>query len=186
MACNGTSLEGCACFSEGSHKRETQISGAADRHFHDVLRRLHDACGQGLVGMKVIGSVNLGFVLSPSTIRCPGCLRSSMAASRCSGSIRWPRVRYWTLLEECRNETMLGILLTALGMTYWAARRTTTTGAFYAADSGLTTAQNGLALAGDRASAAAFLGYTGLTALRQQFHEMPLNKTVISALRLHP
>ena len=77
-------------------------------------------------------------------------------------------------------------MLTALGITYWAARRTTTTGAFYAADSGLTTAQNGLALAGDRASAAAFLGFTGLTALRQQFHEMPLNKTVISALRLHP
>src|SRR5262249_43335013 len=32
-------------------------------------------------------------------------------------------------------------------------------------DSGLTTAQNGLALAGDRASAAPFLGFTGLTAL---------------------
>jgi cation/acetate symporter len=59
--------------------------------------------------------------------------------------------------------TMLGILLTALGITYWAARRTTSTGAL--ADSGLTTAQNGLALAGDRASAAAFLGFTGLTAL---------------------
>ena len=63
MACNGTSLEGCACFSQGSHKRETQISGAADRHFHDVLRRLDGACRRGLVGMKVIGSVNLGFVL---------------------------------------------------------------------------------------------------------------------------
>ena len=22
MACNGTSLEGCACFSQGSHKRD--------------------------------------------------------------------------------------------------------------------------------------------------------------------
>lgn len=57
------------------------------------------------------------------------------------------------------------ILLITLGITYWAARRTTTTSGFYAADTGLTAAQNGLALAGDWASAAAFLGFTGLTAL---------------------
>jgi cation/acetate symporter len=57
------------------------------------------------------------------------------------------------------------ILLTTLAITYWAARRTTTTSGFYAADSGLTAAQNGLALAGDWAGAAAFLGFTGLTAL---------------------
>ena len=57
------------------------------------------------------------------------------------------------------------ILLITLGITYWAARRTATTSGFYAADSGLTAAQNGFALAGDWCSAAAFLGFTGLTAL---------------------
>src|SRR5258708_16674909 len=57
------------------------------------------------------------------------------------------------------------ILLITLGITYWAARRTRTTSDFYAADSQLTAAQNGFALAGDWCSAAAFLGFTGLTAL---------------------
>src|ERR1700689_5682673 len=57
------------------------------------------------------------------------------------------------------------ILLITLGITYWAARRTHTTSDFYAADSQLTASQNGFALAGDWCSAAAFLGFTGLTAL---------------------
>ena len=57
------------------------------------------------------------------------------------------------------------ILLVTLGITYWAARRTTTASDFYAADSQLTAAQNGFALAGDWCSAAAFLGFSGLTAL---------------------
>ncbi len=59
----------------------------------------------------------------------------------------------------------LVILLVTLAITYWAAKRTSTTAGFYAADSGLTAAQNGFALAGDWCSAAAFLGFTGLTAL---------------------
>src|ERR1700746_2632793 len=57
------------------------------------------------------------------------------------------------------------ILLVSLGITAWAARRTRTTADFYAAGKGLSAAQNGLALAGDWCSAAAFLGFTGLTAL---------------------
>jgi cation/acetate symporter len=57
------------------------------------------------------------------------------------------------------------ILSITLVITYWAARRTTTASEFYAADSGLTAAQNGFALAGDWCSAAAFLGFTGLTGL---------------------
>jgi len=57
------------------------------------------------------------------------------------------------------------ILLITLGITYWAARRTRTTNEFYAADSRLTASQNGFALAGDWCSAAAFLGFSGLTAL---------------------
>src|SRR5258705_6035765 len=57
------------------------------------------------------------------------------------------------------------ILLITLGITYWPAKRTSTTDDFYAADSRLTAAQNGFALAGDWCSAGAFLGFTGLTAL---------------------
>jgi cation/acetate symporter len=57
------------------------------------------------------------------------------------------------------------ILLVSLGITAWAARRMRTTSDFYAAGKGLTAAQNGFALAGDWCSAAAFLGFTGLTAL---------------------
>jgi cation/acetate symporter len=59
----------------------------------------------------------------------------------------------------------LMILLATLFITYWAAKRTSTTADFYAADSKLTASQNGIALAGDWCSAAAFLGFSGLTAL---------------------
>ena len=57
------------------------------------------------------------------------------------------------------------ILAVSLGITAWAARRTRTTADFYTAGKGLTAVQNGFALAGDWCSAAAFLGFTGLTAL---------------------
>src|SRR5919108_5200997 len=54
----------------------------------------------------------------------------------------------------------------ALGIAYWAARRTRTTEQFYAAGHNITGAQNGLALAGDYMSAASFLGIAGLVALK--------------------
>ncbi|HZC37429.1 MAG TPA: cation acetate symporter, partial [Sphingomicrobium sp.] len=57
------------------------------------------------------------------------------------------------------------IIALTLAITAWAARRTRTATDFYAAGKGLTAAQNGFALAGDWCSAAAFLGFTGLTAL---------------------
>ena len=57
------------------------------------------------------------------------------------------------------------ILIVTLAITYWAARHTSTTSEFYAAGNRLTAAQNGFALAGDWCSAAAFLGFSGLTAL---------------------
>ena len=47
----------------------------------------------------------------------------------------------------------------------WAARRTRNTEQFYAAGRTVTARQNGLALAGDFMSAAAFLGNSGLIAL---------------------
>src|SRR3954465_12349685 len=53
----------------------------------------------------------------------------------------------------------------ALGITFWAARRTRTTDQFYAAGHSVTGFQNGLALSGDYMSAASFLGIAGLVAL---------------------
>ena len=47
-------------------------------------------------------------------------------------------------------------------ITYWAARRTTSTEHFYAAGRSITAGQNGFALAGDYMSAASFLGIAGL------------------------
>lgn len=57
------------------------------------------------------------------------------------------------------------VIVLTLFITYWAAKRTRTTSEFYAAGRSLNAPQNGLALAGDWCSAAAFLGFTGLTAL---------------------
>jgi cation/acetate symporter len=59
----------------------------------------------------------------------------------------------------------LVFILLALGVTVWAARRTRSTEQFYAAGRSVTARQNGLALAGDFMSAAAFLGNSGLIAL---------------------
>ncbi|HET9514099.1 MAG TPA: sodium/solute symporter [Gemmatimonadales bacterium] len=53
-------------------------------------------------------------------------------------------------------------IVTTLGITWWAARRTRTTEQFYAAGRTITAGQNGLALAGDYMSAASFLGIAGL------------------------
>lgn len=47
----------------------------------------------------------------------------------------------------------------------WASRRSTTTGGFYVAERSVSAWQNGLAVAGDFLSAAAFLGIMGATAL---------------------
>src|SRR3954451_23543947 len=58
---------------------------------------------------------------------------------------------------------VLFILIT-LGITYWAARRTSTTEHFYAAGRTISPGQNGFALAGDYMSAASFLGIAGLVA----------------------
>jgi cation/acetate symporter len=52
-----------------------------------------------------------------------------------------------------------------LGITYWAAQKTTSADDYYTAGGGITGLQNGLALAGDFMSAASFLGITGLVAL---------------------
>src|SRR5699024_11421181 len=50
-------------------------------------------------------------------------------------------------------------------ITYYAAKRTQTTGDFYTAGGGLTGFQNGVAISGDYLSAASFLGIAGAIAL---------------------
>jgi cation/acetate symporter len=57
------------------------------------------------------------------------------------------------------------IVALTIGITVWASRRTRTAKDFYTAGGELSAAQNGFALAGDWCSAAAFLGFSGLTAL---------------------
>jgi cation/acetate symporter len=54
------------------------------------------------------------------------------------------------------------VLSITLGITFWAARRTHTATDFWAAGRGISGLQNGLAIAGDYMSAAAFLGVSGL------------------------
>ncbi|MCX8996630.1 cation acetate symporter [Rhizobiaceae bacterium BDR2-2] len=56
----------------------------------------------------------------------------------------------------------LAFVAGTLGLTYWAARQTRSTSDFYTAGGGITGFQNGLAIAGDYMSAAAFLGLSGM------------------------
>ncbi|MGM0518015.1 MAG: cation acetate symporter [Campylobacterota bacterium] len=53
-------------------------------------------------------------------------------------------------------------IIGTLGLTYWAAKKTKSASDFYTAGGGITGFQNGLAIAGDYMSAAAFLGVSGL------------------------
>lgn len=57
-------------------------------------------------------------------------------------------------------------ILGTLGITFWAARRTKSASDFYTAGGGISGFQNGLAIAGDYMSAAAFLGVSGLIYLK--------------------
>src|SRR4249920_3145364 len=57
-----------------------------------------------------------------------------------------------------------GFITLTLCITWWAARRTSTTEQFYAAGRSVSAGQNGIALAGDYMSAASFLGIAGLVA----------------------
>ena len=60
----------------------------------------------------------------------------------------------------------VAFVISTLGITYWAAKRTRTTKDFYAAGRSITGWQNGLALAGDYMSAASFLGIAGLVSTK--------------------
>jgi cation/acetate symporter len=56
----------------------------------------------------------------------------------------------------------VAVLAVALGITFWAARRIQSATDFWSAGRGITGAQNGIAIAGEFLSAAAFLGVVGL------------------------
>ncbi|MEA2572876.1 MAG: cation/acetate symporter [Chloroflexia bacterium] len=58
----------------------------------------------------------------------------------------------------------VAFIVVTLGITYWAARRSSGTTAFFAANRQITGWQNGWAVAGDYMSAASFLGIAGLIA----------------------
>lgn len=58
----------------------------------------------------------------------------------------------------------LAFILVTLGITYWAARRTSGAGSYFAANRQISAWQNGVAVAGDYMSAASFLGIAGLIA----------------------
>jgi cation/acetate symporter len=56
----------------------------------------------------------------------------------------------------------LAFVVATLGITWWAARRSTSRSQFYTAGGGITGFQNGLAIAGDYMSAASFLGISAM------------------------
>lgn len=58
----------------------------------------------------------------------------------------------------------LAFIAVTLGITYWAAKRSATAGAYFAANRQIKAWQNGVAVAGDYMSAASFLGIAGLIA----------------------
>ncbi len=65
------------------------------------------------------------------------------------------------------NTTLVLFLLfiaVTLGITYWAAKRSASAGAYFAANRQIKAWQNGVAVAGDYMSAASFLGIAGLIA----------------------
>jgi cation/acetate symporter len=60
----------------------------------------------------------------------------------------------------------LGFIAVTLYITWWAARRSTGSSAYFAAGRSLTAWQNGVAVAGDYMSAASFLGIAGIIAFQ--------------------
>jgi cation/acetate symporter len=58
----------------------------------------------------------------------------------------------------------LVFIVITLGITYWAAKRTSGAGSYFAANRQISAWQNGVAVAGDYMSAASFLGIAGLIA----------------------
>ena len=133
-------------------------------------------CGfaRGLMGVKVIGPLNLGYTLIIANyavawglaviyVRVSGRRHDALAAAAIAehGAARHGVGG----MSSATLAIFAAIIALTLGITAWAARRTRTANDFYTAGEGLSAAQNGFALAGDWCSAASFLGFSGLTAL---------------------
>src|SRR6266478_6553943 len=156
-----------------AHQRQDPVLHADDHHLHGRLYRVDGAGGlrQGVHGAQGDRSSQRRLLLNCLHL-CPlsgyraGVCSHRQRHSRPDGSEgRFRSARTRSVAMSITLGIFLCILFITLGITYWAARRTRTTSEFYAADSRLTAAQNGFALAGDWCSAAAFLGFSGLTAL---------------------
>ena len=82
----------------------------------------------------------------------------------------WPHFLAQTAAPAPLDYTALLMFLTfvaaTLGITYWSARRSHGTSAYFAAGRRITGWQNGLAVAGDYMSAASFLGIAGMIAFK--------------------
>ena len=73
----------------------------------------------------------------------------------------------------------LSFIVTTLGITLWAARKSTGASGFFAAGRNITAWQNGIAVAGDYMSAASFLGIAGIIAF-QGYDLMMIAANVLS------
>lgn len=87
-------------------------------------------------------------------------LGSALAAPADIGQVQKQPVNFTAIAM------FLVFVLGTLGITYWAAKRTTSASDFYTAGGGITGFQNGLAIAGDYMSAATLLGLSSLVFLR--------------------
>src|SRR5258708_6356325 len=76
-------------------------------------------------------------------------------------SATWARARRTNSMALAMFVTFIAI---TLGITYWAARRSTGASNFFAAGRSIKGWQNGIAVAGDYMSAASFLGIAGIIA----------------------
>src|SRR5215210_1769174 len=96
------------------------------------------------------------FVLSAAVLALDACISDLWAAGALEGEVQKQGLNWAAIVM------FLLFALGTLGITYRAAVQTSSAADFYAAGGGITGFQNGLALAGDYMSAAAFLGISGL------------------------
>jgi cation/acetate symporter len=99
-------------------------------------------------------------------------LRSSTLFKACvalAGLLTASQGHAATLVSEANRPLTFGVFaalfLITLGITFWAARKNSSVKDFYTAGGALSGRINGLAIAGDYLSAAAFLGVSGLIAI---------------------
>ena len=78
-------------------------------------------------------------------------------------SLAWADVAIGeTSRQPARHRAVLCFVLFTLGITVWAAKRSRSASDFYSAGGGISSMQNGLALAGDYMSASTLLGITAI------------------------